>query len=162
MRSIKAHKGSDSFLLSQCIQRFSEISHECQGWCKGKDVVISLAQGKKRDKIGSGKDQDPLLSTAVSISSATHKAALQLAHLQCKDLTLLGLICTFLLCWFYVFICLFSSALTFTSGLSISDFITWHPTERPCSTTTTRKHLLSLPLHNSVLLVNHIDCGIIR
>lgn len=81
MRSIKAHKGSDSFLLSQCIPRFSEISHECQGWCKGKDVVISLAQGKKRDKIGSGKDQDPLLSTAVSISSATHKAAL-----QCKAL----------------------------------------------------------------------------
>lgn len=41
----------------------------------GKDVDIFLAQGKKRDKTGTGKDQGPLLSTAVNsyISSATHK-----------------------------------------------------------------------------------------
>lgn len=146
-----------------------EVSHECQGWCKGKDVDVSLAQGKKRDKTGTGKDQGPLLIIAVNsyISSATHKTALQrkaLCWLIYSIKTCLGwsaLTCFVDFMFSFAYFSQLSPALLGSPypislpGIQLKAPVAPQPQELS-------PDLLSFPLHNSVLLVNHIDRGIIR
>lgn len=133
-----------------------------------------------REALGRIKSPCFPLQSALTTAQLRMKMCLKfvskLAHLQntmSQKTEIKILFCWLCWAWVFFFACLlfFSSALTFTSDLSISHFITWHsaapraPVALQVRTISTRKQfqpdLLSFPLCNSALFINHVNAGVI-